>query len=264
MLAFYQETLGFTLQQRDGNIAHLGAGASALITLQARHGAHRVSGTTGLYHLAILVPDRATLAQVLNHLLEQQVALQGFADHLVSEAIYLSDPEGNGIEVYCDRPREAWSYKNGQLQIDTLPLDLEDLLRAGNGNNAPWQGLPVSTNIGHVHLRVADLQETEGFYRETLGFDLVARYGAAASFFSAGGYHHHIGANTWGGRGAPSPPAEATGLRFFELRFPTPDARDAVVARARAADYALAETESGILVRDPAQNGVLLTAPTTV
>jgi catechol 2,3-dioxygenase len=193
--------------------------------------------------------------------MQQQVPLQGFADHLVSEAIYLADPEGNGIEVYRDRPREEWSYVEGQLQIDTLPLDLEGLLRAGNGRNNAWNGLPASTSVGHVHLRVADLQQTERFYHDTLGFDLVTRYGAAASFFSAGGYHHHIGANTWGGRGAPPPPADATGLRYFELRFPEHDACDRVAKRAAAAGYDLYETEFGLLLHDPAQNGVLLTSP---
>jgi catechol 2,3-dioxygenase len=261
MLTFYQDALGLTLLQRDGNVAHLGAGTSPLLTLEAHHDARSVAGMTGLYHLAILVPDRAHLAQTLSHLKQQQMPLQGVADHLVSEAIYLSDPEGNGIEIYRDRPREAWSYRDGQLQIDTLPLDLDDLLRAGNGQGAPWSGLPAGTSIGHVHLRVADLQRTERFYRDTLGFDLIARYGAAVSFFFAGGYHHHIGANTWGGRGAPPPPADAAGLRYFELRFPTQDARDAVAQRAAAAGCDLEETELGFLLRDPAENGILLAGP---
>jgi catechol 2,3-dioxygenase len=187
--------------------------------------------------------------------------LQGAADHLVSEALYLADPEGNGIELYRDRPREEWIRDAGGVRMATDPLDVEALLAEGGAASEPWAGLPEGTRMGHIHLRVAEIPATERFYRDVLGFDLTARYGDSASFFSAGGYHHHIAANTWGSAGAPPLPAGALGLREFTVALPNQAELKRVAARIQAAGIPMDETADGmdktadgILVKDPAGN----------
>lgn len=260
-LAFYQNALGFALHRRTEDSATLGAGGADLLVLTAQPDARPVHGTTGLYHFAILVPSRRDLARSLQQLAETRTSVQGFADHRVSEAIYLSDPEGNGIEIYRDRPRSAWYDSQGRFHMTTDLLDLEDLLAELQDNRQPWTGLQPGTTIGHIHLRVASIPQAEAFYRDVLGFDLMARYGPAASFLSAGGYHHHIGVNTWGSLGAPPPPPDATGLRTFDIVLPNREALLATVDRVRAAGIPVEEQETGFLVRDPAHNGLQLTTP---
>lgn len=260
-LAFYQDNLGFRLHGRQGSVVTLGAGERDLLVLRGRPDA-RSSGRrrTGLYHFAILTPSRRHLARSLRHLIDSGVRPQGFADHLVSEAIYLADPEGNGIEIYRDRPRDEWVYEDGVVQIDTVALDVEGVLGELEGDAEPWTGLDGRTIIGHIHLQVADLDETEVFYRDTLGFDLVTRYGPSASFFSAGGYHHHIGANLWHSANSGPPPPGSTGLHHYEICLPDAGALDEVVARLRAAGHETERHEAGRFVRDPAGIGVLLAA----
>ncbi|MBN1666612.1 MAG: VOC family protein, partial [Anaerolineales bacterium] len=202
-LDFYQNVLGFRLHHQEGQVATLGAGQADLLELQADPSFRRLKGTTGLYHFAILVPTRRDLAFVLRRIAETETPVSGFADHLVSEAIYLPDPDGNGIEIYCDRPSDTWRGPNGNLRMGTEPLDLGDLLAEVTGENPSWDGLPTGTRLGHVNLHVADLEAAIDFYREALGLDLVMRYGPGAAFLSAGGYHHHVGINTWNGEGAP-------------------------------------------------------------
>lgn len=260
-LAFYQNALGFTLHRRTESSAILGAGRADLLVLTAQPGARPVHGTTGLYHFAILVPSRRDLARSLKRLAETRTPVQGFADHRVSEAIYLSDPEGNGIEIYRDRPRSAWYDSQGRFHMATDPLDLGDLLNELQDDRQPWTGLQPKTTIGHIHLCVASIPQAEAFYRDVLGFDLMARYGPAASFLSAGGYHHHIGVNTWGSLGAPPPPPDATGLRTFDVVLPNREAMLATVDRVRAAGITVEEQEAGFLVRDPSHNGLRLTIP---
>ena len=183
--------------------------------------------------------------------------MQGFADHGVSEALYLGDPDGNGIEVYRDRPRAEWPYSAGHLSMDVLPLDLEELLAELNQRDNSWEGLSRETKMGHVHLHVPYLPEAEAFYVGLLGFQVMQRYGSGALFVSAGGYHHHIGLNTWAGVGAPPAPPGAVGLRHFVVRLPDERIRSAIVGRLRAAGIALEEVDGGVLVRDPARNGLL-------
>jgi len=257
-LAFYQENLGFQLHRRDGDTAYLGAGGPDLLVLTEQPGARTVSGVTGLYHFAILTPSRLALAQSLRHLAETRTPLQGFSDHLVSEAIYLADPDGNGIEIYRDRPRSEWPRQNGQLQMATDPLDVQGVLAELETQPAPWAGLEPETTIGHVHLHVATIPSAEAFYVETLGFDLIMRYGPSASFVSAGGYHHHLGLNTWAGVNAPPPPPDAAGLRYFTINLPDAAALGAVVERIQQAGLAFQEKDGVIFLRDPAQNGVVL------
>lgn len=257
-LRFYQENLGFQLHRRDDDTAYLGAGGPDLLVLTEQPGARPISGVTGLYHFAILTPSRLALAQSLRHLAETRTPLQGFSDHLVSEAIYLADPDGNGIEIYRDRPRSEWPRQNGQLQMATDPLDIQGILAELETQPAPWAGLEPETVIGHVHLHVATIPSAEAFYVGALGFDLILRYGPSASFISAGGYHHHLGLNTWAGVNAPPPPPDAAGLRYFTINLPDSAALAAVVERIQQAGLAFQEKDGVVFLRDPARNGVVL------
>jgi catechol 2,3-dioxygenase len=256
-VGFYQSHLGFTVHRQDDRTAWLGAGGSDLLVLHHDAHAPRVRGTTGLYHFAILVPSRADLAQSLRRLAATGTVLQGVADHGVSESLYLADPDGNGIEIYRDRPREQWPYARGQLRMTTDPLDADGLL-AEPAPPRDGGALPSGTRIGHVHLRVAALDASERFYVGVLGFELTQRFGPGAIFVAAGGYHHHLGLNVWESAGAAPPPPGAIGLRHFEIQFPNAAAADAVAERVRAAGIPSESAESGLLVRDPAGNALEL------
>jgi catechol 2,3-dioxygenase len=185
--------------------------------------------------------------------------MQGFSDHGVSEAIYLADPEGNGIEVYRDRPRGEWPTTDGRLRMGSEPLDVEALLAEAEQAavataREPWGGLPPGTRIGHVHLHVAFLEDTLDFYTRVLGFGLTMRYGDSALFLAAGGYHHHIGANTWAGVGAPRPPAGALGLDHFVVLLPDDAALADVAGRLGAAGVEAEVRPEAIAVADPSGN----------
>ena len=252
-IRFYEAHLGFTVHRRDERTAWLGAGDGDLLVLAQSPRAPRVRGTTGLYHFAILVPSRADLARALRRLVETETVLQGAADHGVSEALYLADEDGNGIEIYRDRARADWPFVNGQLQMGADPVDLDDLLsERGDGGGLLARG----TVVGHVHLHVARLADAQRFYVDLLGFELMQRYGPSALFVSAGGYHHHIGLNTWAGVGAPPPPPGAIGLRHFDVRLPTDAAVADVMVRLRAAEIPIESVDGGFLVRDPSGNAI--------
>lgn len=258
-LDFYRRVIGFKLQRREGDTVTLGAGGAELLVLSERPRARRVSGTAGLYHFALLVPSRRELARALGRIAETQTAVQGLVDHWISEAIYLPDPDGHGIEIACDRPREQWPPFQAIARRGNLPLDVQGLI--GELRGAPLRTeLHADTAVGHVHLHVADLQQAEAFYHEVLGFEKLAYGIPTAGFVSAGGYHHHIGYNTWAGVGAPSPPVDAVGLQWFTVELPTPAALQRVIDRIHAAGLTLEEREEGVLVRDPSGNGVLLQA----
>jgi catechol 2,3-dioxygenase len=257
-LAFYQESLGFQLHRREGDTAALGAGEADLLRLTENPQARRVARTTGLYHFAILMPNRVALAQVLRRIAETQTVVQGFADHGVSEAIYLPDPDGNGIEMYRDRPRAEWPYRNGELAMVTDPLDTNGLLRELTDLSEPWAGLPAGTVLGHMHLHVSNLNRAELFYKNIIGFDLMQHFGDSAAFMSAAGYHHHLGLNIWNGVGAPKPPPDATGLRWFVIELPAQADVDAIADRARARDIPIEAQPDGLFLRDPAGNGVMI------
>ncbi|MDW8319217.1 MAG: VOC family protein [Anaerolineae bacterium] len=259
-LRFYTEVLGFQVQAESDFTASLAAaGTPALVELTARPAARpKPARSTGLYHFAVLVPTRQDLACVLRRLVQADWPLQGVADHGVSEALYLADPDGNGVEVYADRPRDTWPVRSGRLQMFTEPLDLGDLLKELDRDRRPWPGLPQGTCIGHVHLHVADLAEAERFYCGALGFDLMQRYGPSALFVSAGGYHHHVGLNTWAGVGAPPPPADAAGLRHFTVVLPDEAALAAVLRRLEAAGRPAEPGADGWYVADPSANRVRL------
>ena len=230
-LAYYRGAVGLdVLGQEDGR-ASLGAGGRELLVLVEEPGARPARGYTGLYHFALLLPERADLARWLAHAARDRVPLVGLSDHFVSEALYLSDPDGHGIEIYWDRPREGWEGKVGQ-RLTTEPLDTDSLLaELEDPATATFDGLPDGTVMGHVHLKVSSIPETIAFYRDRLGFGLMAQLGQQAAFLSAGGYHHHLGANTWESAGAPSPPSGTAALRRATIVLPDEDERDRVLGR---------------------------------
>ena len=232
MTEFYRHAIGLEPLGGDGGTALLGAGSRAFLELRGdRHARRAEPREAGLFHTAFLLPDRAALARWIVHAAEAGLPLQGASDHLVSEAIYLADPEGNGIEVYRDRPRAEWPTENGRIRMATQRLDLDALARDADG---PWSGAPVGTVVGHVHLQVGDTAEAERFYAGTLGFDVVTHY-PGASFLSSGGYHHHLGANVWNSRGAGRRSLPSTGLAELGLAADA-DAFDAVLARTGRAE----------------------------
>jgi catechol 2,3-dioxygenase len=271
--SFYTQHVGFTEHWRRDDTAGLGVREGDLLVLHESRSAVRTERSTGLYHFAILVPSRLDLARSLRHFAELRTPMQGVSDHAVSEALYLADPDGNGIEVYRDRPRAEWPRESGRLKMTLDPLDVQGLLREADADarrhpDGTWTGLPPGTVIGHMHLRVSFLEDAERFYREVLGFDLTQRFGESAAFLSAGGYHHHIAVNVWAGLGAPQPPPGAIGLRHFEITLSTADAI-ADVARGIAAAGIDAtatrpEPDAGgndLFVRDPSGNGIRFSAP---
>jgi catechol 2,3-dioxygenase len=261
LATFYERVIGLRHVERDGGVVRLGpeGGAPLVELVSAPTAPVPPSFSTGLFHLAVLVPDRAELARSLRRIAETGWRLSGASDHLVSEALYLNDPEGNGIEIYRDRPREQWSRDGGELRMATLPLDLESVLgELDSGEESP-NGVAAATTIGHVHLRAADIPAAEGFYNGALGLDVMVRSYPGALFMSAGGYHHHLGMNTWQSEGAPPPPEGALGLDRYELVFPDAASRDAAADSIAAVGDPL-ELSEGVLATDPSGNRVLLTS----
>jgi catechol 2,3-dioxygenase len=249
-LGFYTTALGLQVQRRDGATAASGAGADELLVLHELPGASRPQRHSGLYHYAILLPSRPELAHALVRLLAQRRPIQGASDHGFSEAIYLADPDGNGIELYSDRPREAWPPLEDAAAVAPAPLNVESLLAEAHGED-PKERAPADTGIGHIHLHVGDLDAAVRFYRDVVGFDLIMRMGPSAAFLSAGGYHHHIGLNTWAGEGAPPTPADAVGLREFTLLVADRAELAAVRLRAERAGLAPAGEAESLTLPEP-------------
>ena len=263
LTAFYERVVGLhAAGSEESGLARLGpAGGEPVIELVGAPDAARApSFSTGLFHLAILVPDRPELARSLQRLAAAGWRLTGASDHLVSEALYLRDPEGNGIEIYRDRPREEWRRDGDELAMATLPLDLESVLGELDAGERPADGMPSGTTMGHVHLQVADIPPVEGFYNGALGLDVMVRSYPGALFLAAGGYHHHLGLNTWQSQGAPAPPEGALGLDRYELVLPTAEERDSAADRLAEAGADPERRDEGVLATDPSGNRVLLTA----
>jgi catechol 2,3-dioxygenase len=272
---FYEQAIGLVASEGpDGSVLLAPARWPALIALHGDPAAPpRDPHQTGLFHQAILLPTRRDLAVALVRLSNSGWRLSGASDHLVSEALYLQDPEGNGIEIYSDRDRSEWtSDEHGQVQMNTLPLDIEDLLR--ELERAPIDPeadrlMPEGTRIGHIHLQVADIASVERFYAGVLGFDVMVRTYPGALFVSAGGYHHHVGLNVWNSRGGSTPPPGGVGLRDYEIKLGTADALAAALARVEEAGITIEDApgvaiggaggDGAALVRDPSANGILLT-----
>ena len=229
---FYQTVLGLgPISSGEGRVS-LGTGYTPLLHLDGDPGlAPRDQGQAGLFHIAFLM-SRPDLARWLRHVAEARVPLQGASDHIVSEALYLADPEGNGIEVYSDRPPARWRAAEGEIQMATNPLDIDDLMRAAG--DARWSGFPADGSIGHVHLQVGDTGEADRFYRDLLGLEIAARY-PGASFYGSGGYHHQLAGNVWNSRRAGMRPEGMAGLAEVILRT-DPAQREAIIARA-GGDY---------------------------
>ncbi len=259
-LDYYRTAIGLETLEAAGGRATLGAGGRELLVLVEEPGVPPAHGFTGLFHFALLVPERVDLARWLAHAARGRVQLAGLSDHFVSEAIYLSDPDGHGIEIYADRPRSVWEGEVGR-RMTTLPLDVDNLLGVlDDPATEPFDGLEAGTVMGHVHLKVASIPETVAFYRDGAGFGLMAQLGAQAAFLSAGGYHHHLGGNTWESAGAaPAPPGTAR-LRHATVLLPDTGERDRVIARLEAAGHPAAESADGPTVRDPSGNALVLAA----
>jgi catechol 2,3-dioxygenase len=261
---FYERAIGLSAgDNEDGTVAFGVAGERPLVELLGDSSAPKLDHrATGLFHLAVLVPSRLDLAFALARLADARWPLDGASDHLVSEALYLSDPDGNGIEIYRDRPRDEWRRQNGQLEMATLPLDLRSLLGELSEQNQRQAAAPAGTRIGHAHLQVSELTETEAFYNGVLGFDVMVRAYPGALFVSAGGYHHHIGLNTWNSAGSGPPVPGSVGLRSFEVQLPGQAELEAVLERVDAAGLPTEPDPGtgGTLVRDPSGNCVLLNA----
>jgi catechol 2,3-dioxygenase len=223
--AYYTASIGLDLLETGAGEASLGSGGRVLLRLVEEPGALPADGYTGLFHFALLVPERRDLAGWLRHAIGDRVPLTGASDHFVSEALYLRDPDHHGIEIYADRPRGSWEGRADR--IGTWPLDVDDLLGA---NKEPAAALPARTRMGHVHLRVADVEESVRFYRDLVGLDLIAQLGDEAAFLSAGGYHHHIGVNTWESRGARPAPGGTARLVRFAIVVPDAGERDRIAS----------------------------------
>lgn len=267
-LAFYQQVLGLRLHWREGNRAGLGAGGADLLRLVEQPGVRKYNHVTGLYHFAVLFPDRRELALAIARLFALRCRNYP-TDHIMTKTTYLDDPEGNGIELYAESPEDGmWLMANGTFETrradGTLsdgrePLDVEALFSLLTEDERLDVPIPPDTRVGHVHLHVRDVDEAVGFYHGVIGFDVM---GVApsfqAAFVSAGGYHHHVGLNTWQGEGAPPPPPNATGLRYFTVLLPDQMELDRVIARVRQAGIAGEQTEEGLQLRDPSRNAVRL------
>ncbi len=257
-LTFYKEIFGFQVQKKAKKKAILTAnGKTALLTIQQPENViPKQPRTTGLFHYALLLPNRSDLAKFLKHLMQNQYPLQAAEDHLVSEALYLADPDGNGIEIYIDRPSSKWNWESDEVVMASEPLDIDNLL--AEGKEGKWEGLPNETLMGHIHLHVSDLTTTEEFYDKGLGFTTVNRYGQQALFMSTGGYHHHIGLNTWNGVGSPAPVENSVGLNWYSLVFPNEEARDKVIGKLKTIGATVQEENGTFETKDPSGNKIRL------
>ena len=255
----YYDALGLRVHSRENGQAALGTGGEDLLVLHEEPGARPARGLAGLFHFALLVPERADLARFLAYAARERLPLTGLSDHDVSEAIYLRDPDEHGIEIYADRPRELWEGEVGK-RMTTIPLDTTSLLgELSDPAREPFDGLPAGTTMGHVHLRVADLSPTIAFYRGVLEFDLMAHLGPQAAFLAAGGYHHHLGANIWESAGAPQAPPGTARLEHATIVLPDVAERDRLAAAVADAGQEPEPVEDGVRVRDPSGNAMVLT-----
>lgn len=268
-IAFYQQALGFKLHWREGNKAVLGTGDKDLLHLTVESDLKKYRGVTGLYHVAYLFPNRRELALAMARLFALKYP-NSPTDHIMTKTTYLDDLEGNGIELYCESPEDgSWSMTgedfvtrraDGRLSNGREALDVDDLFSYLEADDKLDVSIPPETRVGHVHLHVRNVDEAVNFYHGIIGFDVMGNAKKMqAAFISAGGYHHHLGLNTWQGEGAPPPPANAVGLRYFTIELPNQKAYDEVVARVDAAGIPSNKTEAGLLLQDPSQNGVILT-----
>ncbi|WP_280771383.1 VOC family protein [Salipaludibacillus daqingensis] len=255
---FYEKSLGLQLLQKTERSAVFTAdGKTPIITLEKPDNVtENQPRTTGLYHFALLLPTRAELGLLLQHLIDEKYPLQGASDHLVSEAIYLADPEGNGIEIYIDRPPSKWEWNGDNVKMTVDPLDVEGLLSEAEGK--VWSGIAPKTIMGHIHMHVANLDDAEVFYCSGLGFDKVSQLGDQALFLSSQDYHHHIGLNTWAGVGAPAPAKSSAGIHWFEIVYPSLVSREHAIENVNKLGFSTDKIEDEYYTVDPAGNTIKL------
>lgn len=267
-ILFYEKALGFKVHWREENRAGLGAGGADLLVMTEQPNLKKYRGVTGLYHFAVVFPNRRELAIAMARLFALKIR-NAPTDHVMTKTTYLDDPEGNGIELYCESPEDgSWVFKDGNYEArwsdgrwsdGREALDVDALFSHLKEDDRLDVSIPDGTRMGHIHLHVSDIPEAVDFYHGVLGFDIMGMSkGIGMAFVSAGGYHHHIGLNTWVGRGAPPPPPDAVGLRHFSVDFPNQSALDDVLARIEKAGIPYNQTDDGILLQDPSQNGVVL------
>jgi catechol 2,3-dioxygenase len=258
-VGFYEQAIGLREQGRDNGRAALGAGGEDLLVLVEEPGARPAGRHAGLYHFALLHPCRAELGRAMQRLVATRTPISGASDHNISEAIYLPDPDGNGIELAADRPREHWGDLSDPTRIGgPTPLDLGDLL-APVADDEPRPEASPDLVMGHVHLHVGDIEEALRFWRDGVGFEVMTAFPSAA-FIAADGYHHHLGLNTWRGQGVPPHPDGAVGLRHWTILLPDGDAVAAVRERVEAGGAETEERNGGFLARDPWRNAVEIAA----
>ncbi len=258
-LKFYTQAIGLQIFQQDAHTASLGAGERPILTVQEVPGARPLArNTTGLYHAAILFPDRRSLAVKIAQLARMNYSF-GYADHLVSEAFYLDDPDANGLELYRDRPRSEWAWDNGTVRMASDSIDFDSFFAEIKEGDAALDNpaAPAGTKLGHMHLRVGDIAEAERFYHGALGFDVTARW-AGALFVSAGGYHHHLGMNTWESRHANPPVEPSAGLREFSIVLPDQAELDRLTRQIEATGIPVERGTVSAVVLDPWHNRVKL------
>ncbi len=253
---FYERAIGLLQRSRKGGVAALGAGEDDLLVLHEDRDASRAGRHAGLYHFALLHPSRRELGRAVQRLAATGTPIQGASDHGISEAIYLPDPDGNGIELAADRPRERWGDLRDPTTIGPAPLDLQGLV-AEAGTEAPPERVDRDLRVGHLHLHVGDVEDGLAFYRDLIGFEVMTHFGAAA-FVSAGGYHHHLGFNTWRGEGVPASPPETVGLEHWTVLLPRPDDITAVADRLDDAGHGFERTDGAISVADPWASRLLI------
>ncbi|RKQ28802.1 VOC family protein [Oceanobacillus halophilus] len=258
-LNFYCDFMGFKVLEKTNNGAVLTAdGQTPILSLEQPEDVVPKEGrTTGLFHFAILLPSRADLGAFLKHLIQTkgtQIRL-GASDHYVSEALYFDDPDGNGIEIARDRPSTEWKWNGDQVEMDTVQMDAEGVLAAAG--NEEWKGMPEDTLMGHIHLHVSNLKETEKFYVEALGFDIVTRF-PGALFASSNSYHHHIGLNTWNGVGAKAPSENSVGLNWFTFVLPDAEKRNEVLENLKKQGASVEIEKDVYTTKDPSGNTIQL------
>lgn len=256
-IKFYRDILGFDILEQTTSTAKLTTdGKTSILSLEQPENVIPKQGrTTGLYHFAILLPEKSDLANIVIHLVENGIRF-GSSDHLVSEAIYLHDPDGNEIEIYIDREPSEWTWNGEEVAMTVDPLNFENLLTYVTSSK--WNGMPEKTIMGHIHLHVAELEKTEEFYVKGLGFDVVNRFGGQALFLSTGKYHHHIGVNVWNGVGAPRPPKNGVGLEFFTLVYANEEARQEVIDNLQKIGVPVIEENHHFTTQDPSGNLIIL------
>jgi catechol 2,3-dioxygenase len=256
---FYTFFLGMKVVSQEEVTIQVGAVKEPLISLEWDPAAYHEEGTTGLYHLALRLPNRLELARLVAHLAESGSDFVGVADHGVSESFYLTDYDGNGIEVYCDRPAADWPRDSlGAIKMGTDPLDIDNLIGEIVSETPAWVGIDPGAEIGHVHLTVNGLKQAEAFYTKIIGLEETQRLPSGAIFFSSDGYHHRVAVNNWLGENAPPPAEGAGGMRYFELILQNQAAFEEIKSRAEVAGVEMETMADGLLLRDPAGNGILL------